>query len=99
MWMILDEIVRGAQSDPGHADGGHVAFRPAALSLKMAILDKMPAWTEGLAVAACQFYTAVAGIEYVAAYNPVVGAAVHHNATVTDVADEATFDAVVRSAA
>src|SRR5579859_7212054 len=97
--VIVNEVVRRAQTDAGHSDGRHVAFRPATLPLEVAVLDEMFARHERLAITTGQLHTAVSGVKDVAAHDPVIGPAFDYYAAVADVADEATFNAVVRAAA
>ena len=96
--VIVDEIVRGAQADPGHRHRRHVTLGPTALPLEMAILDEVPGWRKRLTVATRQRHAAVTGIKYVTAHDAVTGAAFDHDAAVAGVADKAAHDAIARAA-
>src|SRR5262249_29214933 len=89
MRVILDEIVRSAQSNPGHANRRDVAFGPAALALEMAIFDKVPTRFQCLAIATGQLHSAVTSIKNVATNHPVADAAIDHHCVVARATDPA----------
>ena len=97
MRVIVDEIVRGAQADTTQRDRRHIALGPATLALEMAVLDKVPAGRERLAITARQRNAAITRIKYITANDTMSNAAFYDHAAVADVANEAAGDAVARA--
>src|SRR5437879_897032 len=97
MRVILNEIVRCAQADTTQRDRRHIALGPATLALEMAVLDKVPAGRERLAITARQRNAAITRIKYITANDTMSNAAFYDYAAVADVANEAAGDAVARA--
>ena len=97
--MIVNQVVRRAQTHPVHPHRRDVAPGPAALALEMTILHEVTTGRERLPVAPAQRHAAIAGLKHVAAHDTVVRAAVDGDAQVADVAQEATHDPIARAAA
>src|ERR1051326_9448228 len=98
MGMIVNEIVRHAMAHPFEQHGWNVAFRPAAFSLEMAILDEVSAGCERLPVATLQRHSAVPRIRDLAVQHGVAKSAAHTDTVVADEPKHATGDTIASAA-
>src|SRR5437870_6691019 len=97
--MIVNEVVRRAQTHAVHQHRWNVAPGPAALALEVTVLHEVTTGRERLPVAPAQRHAAIAGLKHVAAHNAMVRAAVDGDAQVANVAQQATYDPIARAAA
>src|SRR5205809_2833220 len=97
--MIVDEVMRRAQTHAVHAHRRNVALGPAALALEVTVLHEVAAGRERLPVAPAQRNTAIACVEHVAAPYTVVRAAGDGHAQVAEVPQQTADDAIARAAA